>query len=474
MTDALNNGERQVAPTLDGIRRDHRARYEWVARNLPPASRVVDVACGVGYGARILAEAGHTVFAIDLSQAAIEYALGHHAHPRVCYLVHDASSLDLVDAYDAAVCFETIEHLADPLPMLRTLRAATVLYASVPNEAKFPFRCADNSWQGWQHHHRHYTRDEFAGLIWGAGWSPLAWYGQEGRESDVVAEVDGRTLVVIAERAEGVKIVEEPVVGSHETVAIRMPATEAAPSAVDPAPAHVAIVGLGPSSKAYFETVMRLGGRKALADETWAVNALGDVLACDRVFHMDDVAVQERRAAAKPEGNIARMVEWLKTHPGPIYTSVVRDGYPGMIPFPIEDVLNAGGVPYFNNTVAYAIGYARFIGVKKLSLYGVDFTRPNVHQGEQGRACCEFWLGLCTADGMEIDLPSETTLMDACADGEHPWFYGYDGVDLTLGDAPDGKIKVTMAPRDLPTAEAVEERYRHDLPVNRLLRGAAA
>lgn len=239
-------------------------------------------------------------------------------------------------------------------------------------------------------------------------------------------------------------------------------------------PQHVAIVGLGPSSKAYFELVMRLGGRKALVDEVWAVNALGDVLACDRIFHMDDLAVQERRAAAQPEGNIARMVEWMRGHPGPIYTSVVRPGYRGLVPFPLEDVLNAGGVPYFNNTVAYAIAYARFIGVKKLSLYGVDFTRPNIHQGEQGRACCEFWLGLCTADGIEIDLPDATTLMDACATEEHPWFYGYDGVDLALGDGPEGAVTVAMTPRDLPTAEEIERRYDHTRHPNRLIDGGKA
>lgn len=464
--DDLNNGERQVAPTLDGIRRDHRARYEWVARMLPPASRVIDLACGVGYGAFILAEAGHRVVAIDRSGEAIDYAREHYGHRNIRHVVADcaAPGFDPGKA-DAAVCFETIEHLADPRPVLDALRtAAPILYASVPNEAKFPFRSERNDWLGWKHHHRHYTRDEFAGLIWGQDWAPLGWYGQEGDQSEVADGVDGRTIVVIAEHRQ--------IMTGDEVRRVEATPVPAAPKPA--APRHVAIVGLGPSSKDYFELVMRLGGRKALADETWAVNALGDVLACDRIFHMDDVAVQERRAAANPEGNIARMVDWLRQHPGPIYTSVVRNGYPGLVPFPLEDVLNAGGVPYFNNTVAYAIAYARFIGVKKLSLYGVDFTRPNVHQGEQGRACCEFWLGLCTADGMEIDLPDATTLMDACKPDDEPWFYGYDGVDVTLGDAPDGKVTVAMAPRDLPDAEAIERRYDHKRHTNRLIDGGKA
>jgi hypothetical protein len=116
---------------------------------------------------------------------------------------------------------------------------------------------------------------------------------------------------------------------------------------------HVAILGLGPSLNAYVDLVKRLGARRRFADEVWAINALGDVVQCDRIFHMDDVAVQEARAAAKPESNIAAMVEWMRSHPGPIYTSTVRDGYPGLVAFPLQDVINALGYAYFNNTAAY-------------------------------------------------------------------------------------------------------------------------
>ena len=155
-------------------------------------------------------------------------------------------------------------------------------------------------------------------------------------------------------------------------------------------PAHVAIVGLGPSCVTFFELTRRLGGVSAWCDEVWGINAIGDVLRCDRVFHMDDLKVQEARAAANPGGNIAAMVRWLKTHPGPVYTSIVREGYPGLVAFPLEEVLNRkhdgnGGAPYFNSTAAYAIAYAVHIGVKRISLFGLDYTLPNRHQAEQGR-----------------------------------------------------------------------------------------
>ncbi len=243
------------------------------------------------------------------------------------------------------------------------------------------------------------------------------------------------------------------------------------------APAHVAIVGLGPSCVTFFELTRRLGGVSAWCDEVWGINAIGDVLRCDRVFHMDDVRVQEARAAAKPEGNIAAMLPWLRSHPGPVYTSVVREGYPGLVAFPLEDVLNRkhdgnGGAPYFNSTSAYAIALAVHIGVKRISLFGLDYTLPNAHHGEQGRACCEFWLGIAAARGIEITLPDTSTLMDACETPAHR-LYGYDCVDVRLVDQDDGRVKVVMTEKEVPAAADVEARYDHTQHPNPLMRQGA-
>jgi hypothetical protein len=253
--------------------------------------------------------------------------------------------------------------------------------------------------------------------------------------------------------------------------------TAAATTAPAPsAPAHVAIIGLGPSSAMFFELTRRLGGVSAYCDEVWGINAIGDVLRCDRVFHMDDLRIQEARAAAKPDGNIAAMVRWLKTHPGPVYTSVVRDEYPGLVAFPLQDVLNArhdtnGGAPYFNSTAAYAVAFAVHIGVKRISLFGLDYTLPNAHHAEQGRACVEFWLGVAAARGIGITVPDTSSLMDACA-ADRDRLYGYDCVDVKLHNQEDGSVKVVFADRaETPTAAEVEARYDHSRHPNRLVSG---
>lgn len=235
------------------------------------------------------------------------------------------------------------------------------------------------------------------------------------------------------------------------------------------APEHVVILGLGPSCEAYVDHVKRLGNRHRFADEVWAINGLGDIIQCDRVFHMDDCAVQEIRAAARPQSNIAAMLEWMRVHPGPIYTSVVRDGYPGCVAFPLEDVVNHLGHIYFNGTAAYAVAYAIHIGVKQISIFGCDYTLANAHHAEQGRACLEFWLGMAAARGIKICVPAASSLMDATDRGIHP--YGYDMVSVSIASNEDGIATVSMVPIDTPpTADEIEARYDHTRHPNPLMR----
>lgn len=225
---------------------------------------------------------------------------------------------------------------------------------------------------------------------------------------------------------------------------------------------HVAILGLGPSLESFVDFAKRAGGRSAVCDEVWGINAVGDVIACDRIFHMDDVRVQEVRAAARPASNIAHMLAWMRRHPGPIYTSRPHPDYPGLVPYPLQDVVNSCGWSYFNSTAAYAVAYAVHIGVKQISMFGFDFTYQSSHKAEKGRACVEFHLGIAAARGIKIGFPDSTSLMDSCAPMAER-IYGYDTLDLTIEGDDDGPVRILFAPHDrLPTAEEIEQRYNHD------------
>jgi hypothetical protein len=230
---------------------------------------------------------------------------------------------------------------------------------------------------------------------------------------------------------------------------------------------HISIIGLGPSSAEYLDICKRLGGRHQYCDETWAINALGDVLACDVIFHMDDVRVQELRAEADPESNIAAMIKWMHTYKGTIVTSRAHPDYPSLVEFPLEEVINEHPQAYFNSTAAYAVAGAIHSGATKISLFGCDFTYPNAHQAEKGRACVEFWLGIAAAKGIQIAMPKTTSLMDAM----HPFaerFYGFDCVDISI-KKEKGRIKVGFTNKvELPTAEQIEASYDHNRHPNAL------
>lgn len=201
-----------------------------------------------------------------------------------------------------------------------------------------------------------------------------------------------------------------------------------------------------------------LGGRHAFCDEVWAINSYGDVLACDRVFHMDDFKIQEQRAENNPK--IGKMVECLKRHPGPVYTSRAYPDYPGSKDFPLEEVINSAGTDYFNCTPAYAIAYAIHLKADRISLFGLDFTWPNAHDAEQGRACCEYWLGRAMQRGIQVFVCNSSTLMDRNVPGDLR-LYGYDTLRVEI-EYVDGKARVTKTPKDVvPTAEEMEQRYDH-------------
>lgn len=403
---------------------------------------MIDFACGVGYGTRILADAGHPAHGWDIDAEAIAYADTHYRHPggRTDFSVGDGNAPPgSFGEYEAAICFETIEHLADPRPLLKALRrSAPLLLASVPNEEVFP-------WQGYAFHYRHYTQAEFEELLAECGWQVAEWWGQMGPESEVERNCNGRTLIAVAERGPALQRTSKPT------------------------PAHVAILGLGPSVSQYLELVKRAGGRSKLFDEVWTINALGDVFGCDRIFHMDDVRIQEIRARARPDSNIAAMLGWLKKHPGPIITSRDHPDYPGLVEYPLQDVINSTGFAYFNSTAAYAIAYAIHLKVRRLAIFGMDFTYAHSHHAEKGRACVEFWLGLAAARGIKFGIPNQSSLMDACCSQDER-FYGYDTVKVHVTRQDDGRVSLQFSAREtLPTAEEIEARYDHTRHVSPLI-----
>lgn len=176
-------------------------------------------------------------------------------------------------------------------------------------------------------------------------------------------------------------------------------------------PYTVAIVAMGPSHQDYLGECIAKSSRHQVADETWAINAMGGIIQHDRLICMD--ALPYFAKAARDENpTLVGYADWLSKHPGPIYTQRKYGGFPGSVEYPLEDVLNCCGYTYFNNTVAYAVGLAMLMEVKHLKLYGCDFTAGQHADGQTGRACVEYWLAVCIQRGIRVTIAQNSSLCD--------------------------------------------------------------
>lgn len=99
--------------------------------------RVLDAACGVGYGTARLAARAASVVGVDVSAEAIAYARGHYGAPNLSFETMDVGALAFDDAtFDVVCSFETIEHVDDADRVLaefaRVLVDDGVLVVSTP------------------------------------------------------------------------------------------------------------------------------------------------------------------------------------------------------------------------------------------------------------------------------------------------------------------------------------------------------
>lgn len=137
---------------------EHLARYH-LAVQLAPGRRVLDAACGEGYGTALLAAAGAEAVGVDIDDTTVEHVRRHH---RVDAQVADVAALPFEDgSFDLVVSFETIEHVDDPeraLDELARVRAPDGhVLISTPNATEY---LVQNEF-----HVREFGHDEFVDLL---------------------------------------------------------------------------------------------------------------------------------------------------------------------------------------------------------------------------------------------------------------------------------------------------------------------
>ena len=143
--------------------RRHLVVYEWIAARVA-GRRVVDMACGEGYGSDTLAAGAASVVGVDANPDAHEHARLRYVRPNLRF------ERDLVESFaepcDAVVFLQTIEHVQDPGAILEHFKSMTgeggTAYVSTPNLLTLAPGGAEKSDNPW--HVKEYRAEEFRDL----------------------------------------------------------------------------------------------------------------------------------------------------------------------------------------------------------------------------------------------------------------------------------------------------------------------
>jgi cyclopropane fatty-acyl-phospholipid synthase-like methyltransferase len=143
--------------------RRHLAVYEWIADRVG-GKRVLDMACGEGYGSDILAGSAAGVVGVDANPEAHEHARLRYTRPNLRF--ERALVETFAEPCDAVVFLQTIEHVQDAGAILEHFKSALdsggAVYLSTPNLLTLAPPGAEKSDNPW--HVREYRAAEFQEL----------------------------------------------------------------------------------------------------------------------------------------------------------------------------------------------------------------------------------------------------------------------------------------------------------------------
>jgi 2-polyprenyl-3-methyl-5-hydroxy-6-metoxy-1,4-benzoquinol methylase len=191
----LLDTSRQWGHTVNEIKKDHVNRYLFAKQHV--TGRVLDAACGCGYGSKILLENAVEAVGVDDSIEAIEWAREFFRGPQ--FINGKIEEAPWTGKFETIVSLETLEHLQNPEEALKAFRRSCIgtLIASVPNENLYPFK-AEVFANDESPHFRHYRPEEFQDLLEWSGFKVVGRFCQVSKqEPEVVKGTDGRYLIYV-------------------------------------------------------------------------------------------------------------------------------------------------------------------------------------------------------------------------------------------------------------------------------------
>ena len=157
-------GERLVTTCHRPIVYEHLHRYA-LAFGLAKRKRVLDIACGEGYGANLLARTASKVIGVDLDAGTIAHAKAKYRRRNLHFVQGSCTEIPCEDhSIDLVASFETIEHISEHDAFLseikRVLVPEGILIISSPHKAEYQKVSEPNPF-----HEAELDHDEFVRLI---------------------------------------------------------------------------------------------------------------------------------------------------------------------------------------------------------------------------------------------------------------------------------------------------------------------
>jgi ubiquinone/menaquinone biosynthesis C-methylase UbiE len=212
-TESLDfTGERFTPECIREIRYEHLHRYALVAGWIK-GFKVLDAACGEGYGSNFLAAQAAEVTGIDVSSEAIAHARSRYSAPNLEFLEADCCKTSFADgSFDCIISFETLEHLHDQQGLLtefrRLLKPKGFLVISTPDKAIYSDKMGNEN----SFHVSELYKPEFEALL--AGFFPaVQLLGQKlGFHSMVwpLHHNEGRQVLIQQEKASRIECMQRP------------------------------------------------------------------------------------------------------------------------------------------------------------------------------------------------------------------------------------------------------------------------
>ena len=158
-------GERLESFVFHDITIEHLHRYA-LAKEFVKGKKVLDIACGEGYGSHLLAETAEMVQGVDIDEIVIAKAKNKYAGRNLSFVAGSVEKIPFeTSSFDVVVSFETLEHISAHDIMLgelkRVLKPGGILLISTPDKKSY----SDKPGYSNPYHQKELSEEEFRILL---------------------------------------------------------------------------------------------------------------------------------------------------------------------------------------------------------------------------------------------------------------------------------------------------------------------